>query len=43
VLLPDLKKRKKCVIAITHDEHYFNACDKIIKMDMGKLEEVIKQ
>ena len=34
-LLPDLKKREKCVIAITHDEHYFELADKIIKMDMG--------
>ena len=35
ILLPDLKKREKCVIAITHDEHYFELADKIIKMDMG--------
>ncbi|WP_291584163.1 cyclic peptide export ABC transporter [Clostridium sp. UBA6640] len=36
-LLPDLKKRGKCVIAITHDDHYFNLADKIIKMEMGIL------
>lgn len=36
-LLPELKERGKCVIAITHDEHYFNLADKIIKMDIGKL------
>lgn len=36
ILLPDLKERGKCVIAITHDDHYFNMADKIIKMEMGK-------
>ncbi len=36
-LLPELKERGKCIIAITHDDHYFNLADKIIKMDMGKL------
>lgn len=37
-ILPELKERGKCVIAITHDEHYFNLADKLIKMDIGKLE-----
>lgn len=36
-LLPGLKERGKCVIAITHDDHYFNLADKIIKMEMGIL------
>ncbi|WP_346940655.1 cyclic peptide export ABC transporter [uncultured Clostridium sp.] len=36
-LLPELKERGKCIIAITHDEHYFNCADKIIKMDLGKI------
>ncbi|MBZ9636380.1 cyclic peptide export ABC transporter [Clostridium sp. FP1] len=36
-LLPDLKERGKCVLAITHDDHYFNLADKVIKMEMGKL------
>lgn len=35
-LLPDLKQREKCVIAVTHDDRYFNLADKIIKMEMGK-------
>ncbi|WP_443659040.1 cyclic peptide export ABC transporter [Clostridium algidicarnis] len=35
-LLPDLKERGKCIIAITHDDQYFNLADKFIKMDMGK-------
>lgn len=34
-ILPDLKKRGKCVIAITHDNQYFSKADKFIKIDMG--------
>jgi len=36
-LLPELKEKNKCVIAITHDERYFNLADKIIKMEFGKI------
>ncbi|SHJ87031.1 cyclic peptide transporter [Clostridium cavendishii DSM 21758] len=36
-LLPELKERGRCVIAITHDEQYFSSADKVIKMGMGKL------
>ncbi|MCK4762896.1 MAG: cyclic peptide export ABC transporter [Candidatus Aminicenantes bacterium] len=36
-LLPKMKADGKIVIAITHDDHYFDVADKIIKMDMGKL------
>jgi putative ATP-binding cassette transporter len=39
VLLPELKKKNKCVIAITHDDRYFNLADKVIKMEMGKIVE----
>jgi len=35
-LLPELRERGKCIIAITHDDHYFDIADKIIKMEMGK-------
>ena len=38
-LLPWLKKKGKTVIAITHDDRYFNAADKIIKMDYGRVSE----
>lgn len=34
-LLLNLKERGKCVIAITHDDKYFNLADKFVKMDMG--------
>lgn len=37
VILPELKNRGKCVIAITHDDYYFNFADKFIKMDSGNV------
>lgn len=36
-LLPELKQRGKCIIAITHDDRYFNVADKIIKMESGNI------
>jgi cyclic peptide transporter len=39
-LLPRMKAEGKIVIAITHDDHYFDVADKIVKMDMGKIETV---
>jgi ABC-type siderophore export system fused ATPase/permease subunit len=39
-LLPEMKKRGKIVIAITHDDHYFDAADKIIKFDIGQVDEL---
>lgn len=36
-LLPELKARGKMVIAITHDDRYFNAADKLIKMETGQI------
>ena len=36
-LLPELKARGKTVIAVTHDDAYFHACDRLIKMDYGRI------
>lgn len=36
-LLPELKARGKCIIAITHDDMYFSLADKIIKLDFGQI------
>jgi len=36
-LLPELKKNGKCVIAITHDDRYFDIADRLIKMELGKV------
>lgn len=40
-LIHDLKRKNKCVIAITHDDHYFHLADKVIKMDMGQMDNCI--
>jgi ABC-type siderophore export system fused ATPase/permease subunit len=37
-LFPRLQAEGKIIIACTHDDHYFDTADKIIKMDMGKIE-----
>lgn len=39
-LLPKMKEKGKIIIAITHDDHYFDVADKVFKMDMGKIEMV---
>jgi putative ATP-binding cassette transporter len=35
VLLPELKRRGKTVIVISHDDRYFHVADRIIKLDHG--------
>jgi putative ATP-binding cassette transporter len=37
VLLPDFKSRGKCVIALTHDDQYFNWADRIVKLNEGRI------
>jgi putative ATP-binding cassette transporter len=37
-LLPDLKARGKTVLVISHDDHYYDVADRIIKLDFGKVE-----
>lgn len=37
-LLKRMKEEGKIIMAITHDDHYFDVADKIIKMDMGKID-----
>lgn len=36
-VLPELKRKGKTVIAITHDDRYFSCCDMVIKMENGSL------
>ncbi|NKB63329.1 MAG: cyclic peptide export ABC transporter [Gammaproteobacteria bacterium] len=42
-IIPELKTQGKTVIAITHDEKYFDCADQHFHMSDGLLEEVIKQ
>lgn len=37
-ILPALKARGKTVIVISHDDHYYDAADRVIKLDAGKIE-----
>ncbi|MGB3464195.1 MAG: cyclic peptide export ABC transporter [Cyclobacteriaceae bacterium] len=37
-LLPKMKAEGKIVFAITHDDHYFDVADKVIKLEMGNVE-----
>jgi putative ATP-binding cassette transporter len=39
-LLPQMKKQGKIILAITHDDQYFDAADKVIRMDLGKITKV---
>ena len=39
-LLPQLKAAGKTVLAITHDDHYFDQADRLLKMDGGQLFEL---
>mgnify|MGYP003631041967 CR=1 FL=1 len=39
-LLPQFKAAGKTVIAITHDDHYFDQADRVLKMDNGRLLEL---
>ena len=38
-LLPELKSRSKTIIAVTHDDRYFTECDRLIKLDFGRVVE----
>ena len=37
VLLKDLKAKGKTVIAVSHDDRYFYAADRVIKIEYGKI------
>jgi cyclic peptide transporter len=37
-LLTRMKQEGKVVIVASHDDHYFDAADKLIKLDMGKID-----
>lgn len=40
-LLPEMRRAGKIVIAITHDDHYFDVADRVIKMSNGVMEEYV--
>ena len=38
-LLPELKNRNKTILAVSHDDRYFEQADRIIKLDYGRIVE----
>lgn len=36
-LLPELKRRGKTVLAVTHDDRYWHCCDRRLAMDLGSV------
>ena len=40
-LLPDLRKRGKLVVVITHDDRYFHLGNQVIKLEAGKMVESV--
>ncbi|MQX35702.1 cyclic peptide export ABC transporter [Roseospira navarrensis] len=38
-ILPDLKRRGKTVIAVTHDDRYWDCCDRRIRLSLGAMED----
>lgn len=36
--LPQLKEQGKTVVVISHDDHYFHVCDRLLKLDYGQIE-----
>jgi putative ATP-binding cassette transporter len=37
-LLPELKRGGKTVFVITHDDHYFDLADRVVKLDSGQVD-----
>ncbi|HKQ76799.1 MAG TPA: cyclic peptide export ABC transporter [Blastocatellia bacterium] len=37
-LLPELKAKGKAIVVISHDDHYYNVADRIIKLEYGRVE-----
>lgn len=40
-LLPDLRRLGKTIIAVTHDDRYFSAADRVVKMEEGHMQEMV--
>ena len=41
-LIPRLQKEGKTIVAVTHDDRYFNCCDRIIHFQDGKIDRIEK-
>ncbi|HEX7125630.1 MAG TPA: cyclic peptide export ABC transporter [Thermodesulfobacteriota bacterium] len=36
-ILPDLKRRGKAVVVISHDDRYYDAADRVVKLESGRI------
>ena len=36
-LLPELRARRKLVVAITHDDAYFHCADRLVRLEGGRI------
>ncbi|MCY1022983.1 cyclic peptide export ABC transporter [Pyxidicoccus sp. MSG2] len=41
-LLPELKRKGKAVVVISHDDRYFHVADRVLRLDFGKLESSVE-
>jgi putative ATP-binding cassette transporter len=41
-ILPDLKRRGKACIVISHDDRYYSVADRIVKLDYGRVTQVYR-
>jgi len=39
VVLPDLRRRAAAVVVISHDDRYFDAADRLVRLDYGRIRE----
>jgi len=39
-MLPQMRDDGKIVIAVTHDDHYFDVADRVLKLDYGQIDDI---
>jgi len=39
-MLPQMRDEGKIIIAVTHDDHYFDVADRVIKLDYGQIDDI---
>jgi putative pyoverdin transport system ATP-binding/permease protein len=42
-LLPELKEKGKTIVLITHDDRFFHLGDRVIKLEYGKVIQMVQQ
>lgn len=39
-ILPELKRRNKTILAVSHDDRYWDSADRVVKLDYGQVERI---